>query len=84
MTVKERMLRFLQKTEGRNTFSVAQAKAMWGIENVAARINELRNQGYIIYTNVRSRGDGSKVAVYRLGTPTKSFVADARSMGVSY
>jgi hypothetical protein len=82
VSAKEKMLQTLTKTEGYNTFSVAQARSRFGITNVAARIAELRNEGYAIYTNIKSRADGSKVAVYRLGTPSKSFKAQCRAMGV--
>lgn len=63
MSVKQKLLTFLTKTEGRNTFSVAQARAMFGIQNVSARILELRNEGFPIYTNVRERSDGTPVCV---------------------
>ena len=82
LTAKQKMLQTLTKTTGYNTFSVAQARARFGITNVAARIAELRNEGYAIYTNMKSRADGTKVAVYRLGTPSKSFKAQCRAMGV--
>ena len=82
LNAKQKMLQTLTKTTGYNTFSVAQARARFGITNVAARIAELRSEGYAIYTNKKSRGDGSKVAVYRLGTPSKSFKAQCRAMGV--
>ena len=82
LTVKQKMLQALSKKEGYNTFSVAQARSRFGITNVAARIAELRSEGYAIYTNIKSRADGSKVAVYRLGSPSKSFKAQCRAMGV--
>lgn len=82
VSVKQRMLETLTKTSGYNTFSTAQARARFGIKNVSARISELRKQGYAIYTNIRNRADGSKVAVYRLGKPSRSFKARCRSMGV--
>lgn len=82
MNVKEKMLRFLTKDEGRNTFSVRQAQHMWNITNVGARIHELRQDGYPIYTNVRFRADGTAVAVYRLGTPSKSMKRYARAKGI--
>jgi len=82
VSAKEKMLQTLTKKDGYNTFSVAQARSRFGITNVAARIAELRNEGYAIYTNIKSRADGSKVAVYRLGTPSKSFKAQCRAMGV--
>lgn len=82
VSAKQRMLQTLTKTTGYNTFSVAQARARFGIKNVAARIAELRKEGYAIYTNLRARADGSKVSVYRLGKPSKSLKAQWRSMGV--
>ncbi len=82
LTAKQKMLQTLTKSTGYNTFSVAQARARFGITNVAARIAELRSEGYAIYTNMKSRADGTKVAVYRLGTPSKSFKAQCRAMGV--
>ena len=65
-----------------NSLSVAQARARFGIQNVSQRIFELREMGYPIYTNVRTRGDGSKVAVYRMGKPSRSMRAAARARGV--
>ena len=82
LTAKQKMLQTLTKSTGYNTFSVAQARARFGITNVAARIAELRSEGYAIYTNMKSRADGTKVAVYRLGSPSKSFKAQCRAMGV--
>lgn len=82
LSAKQRMLQTLTKTNGYNTFSVAQARVRFGIKNVAARISELRKEGYAIYTNVRVRGNGTKVSVYRLGKPSKSLKAQWRSMGV--
>jgi hypothetical protein len=82
VSAKQRMLETLTKTTGYNTFSTAQARSRFGIKNVAARIAELRKEGYAIYTNLRNRGNGTKVAVYRLGKPSRSFKARCRSMGV--
>jgi hypothetical protein len=81
-TAKQKMLKTLSKTSGYNTFSTAQARARFGVKNVSARIAELRKEGYAIYTNIRNRANGTKVAVYRLGKPSRSFKARCRSMGV--
>jgi hypothetical protein len=82
MNVKQKMLQTLTKKTGYNTFSVAQGRVRFGVKNIAARIAELRTEGYSIYTNMKTRKDGSKVAVYRLGTPSKSFKALCRASGV--
>jgi len=84
LSAKTRILNFLSKKEGYNTLSVAQARARFGIQNVAARIDELRQEGHCIYTNTKRRADGSKVSVYRLGTPTKAMVRAAIKAGYSF
>lgn len=84
LSAKAKILNYLTKTEGYNTLSVAQARARFGIQNVAARIDELRKDGNVIYTNTKTRGDGSKVSVYRMGTPTKAMVRAAIKAGYSF
>ena len=74
LSAKEKMLVALKQTSGYNTFSTKQAQRRFGITNVAARIDELRQEGNVIYTNTKSV-DGKKVSFYRLGTPTKRQVA---------
>ena len=83
-SAKSKILSYLSKTEGYNTLTVAQARARFGIQNVSARIEEHRKEGNVIYTNTKTRGDGSKVASYRLGSPTKAMVRTAMAAGFSY
>jgi predicted transcriptional regulator len=83
LSAKEKILKFLSKTDGYNTLTVAQAQARFGIQNVSARIEELRTEGHVIYTNTKTRGDGTKVASYRLGKPTKALVRAAYAAGFS-
>lgn len=77
VSAKARMLAFLQKRNGYNTFSTAQAVNYFGVSpsTVSATISALRNDGYAIYLNPRKRGDGSAVGIYRLGTPKQSVLA---------
>ena len=84
LSAKQKILNYLSKSEGYNTLSVAQARARFGIQNVSARIEELRQEGNVIYTNTKRRADGSKVSVYRIGTPTKAMVRAAMQAGFSY
>ena len=84
VSAKDRLLTFLSKKTGYNTFSVAQGRNLFGVQNVAARIDELRQDGHCIYTNTKRRADGSKVSVYRLGTPTKAMVRAALKAGYSF
>jgi predicted transcriptional regulator len=83
-SAKSKILSYLSKTEGYNTLTVAQARARFGIQNVSARIEELRKEGHVIYTNTKTRGDGSKVASYRIGSPTKAMVRTAMAAGFNY
>jgi hypothetical protein len=83
MTAKEKMLNVLKKTEGYNTFSTKQAQRRFGIQNVSARIDELRKEGHCIYTNTR-KVNGQKVSFYRLGTPTKEMVQFALAAGYKF
>lgn len=82
MNAKEKLIKFFSKKDGVNTFTTAQARSWFGIENVSARISELRQEGYPIYMNVKVREDGSKKYVYRLGTPSKSFKRQCKLNGV--
>ena len=84
VSAKQRILNYLSKSEGYNTLSVAQARARFGIQNVSARIDELRQEGHVIYTNTKTRSDGSKVSVYRMGKPTKAMVRAALKNGFNY
>ena len=58
LSAKQRILNFLSKKQGYNTLSVAQARARFGVQNVSARIEELRQEGHCIYTNTKRRADG--------------------------
>lgn len=82
LSAKTRILNALKQTEGYNTFTVKSAQRRFGIQNVSARIEELRREGYCIYTNTKTV-NGKKINVYRLGTPTKALVRTALSAGAS-
>lgn len=84
LSAKQKMLNYLGKTEGYNTFSVAQGRKLFGVKNISARVDELRQEGHCIYTNTVTKGDGSKTKVYRLGTPSKALVKAALKAGYSF
>lgn len=84
LSAKERMLAALKQRSGYNTFTTAQAQRRFGISNVSARIDELRQEGHCIYTNTRVNAEGRKVKFYRLGTPTKAMVQAALRAGYSF
>jgi predicted ArsR family transcriptional regulator len=80
MSAKEKILKFLSKDGPYNTLTAAQARARFGIANVGARIEELRAEGYCIYTNKKTLADGRRITYYKLGKPTKEMVAMAHAV----
>ena len=84
LSAKTKILNYLSKSEGYNTLTVAQARAKFGIQNVSARIDELRQEGHVIYTNTKRRADGTAVKSYRMGKPTKAMVRAALANGFSF
>ena len=80
LSAKQKMLNALKQKSGCNTFTVKQARHRFGITNVTARIDELRQEGHVIYTN-KKVVDGKKVSFYRLGKPTKGLVKAALQAG---
>ncbi len=84
LSAKQKMLNALKQKEGYNSFTVTQAQRRFGIQNVSARIEELRREGYCIYTNTKTLDDGSKVKFYKMGTPTRKLVQAALKGGFSF
>jgi len=84
LSAKEKMLAALKQESGYNTFTVKQAQRRFGIKNVSARIDELRQEGNVIYTNTKLDANGNKVKYYRLGTPSKALVQAALRAGYSF
>ena len=52
-----------------------QISARYGVKNARALISALRMQGYPVYGNQRTNGNGETSVKYRLGTPTRAVVA---------
>ena len=53
VSAKQKMINYLSKSKGYNTFSVAQGRKLFGVQNVAARIDELRKLGISIVTRLK-------------------------------
>lgn len=69
MSQNERLVRYLV---GGRSISPSEARSRFGIRNLRARVNDLRTQGFCIYTNRNSNR-----TTYRLGTPSRDMVAVA-------
>jgi hypothetical protein len=65
--------------------TAAQAKKM-GIGNLAAEASRIRQQGYAVYTNSRTAGNGVQVTEYVMGKPSREIVAlgyKAKALGIT-
>ena len=71
MSQNERLIQYL--STGR-TITSTQARSRFGVRNLRARVNDLRNDGFCVYTNRTSTGTS-----YRMGTPSRAIVAAAYS-----
>jgi hypothetical protein len=69
MSQNDRLVRFL--TTGRS-ITAAQARARFGVRNLRARVNDLRSEGFCVYTNRTSTGTS-----YRMGPASRTIVAAA-------
>jgi len=83
LSAKEKIINYLKKHSDRG-LTVSQARAMFGIQNVSARIDELRQEGHVIYTNTKTRSDGTRFNFYRMGKPSKALVRAALAAGYSF
>jgi len=86
VSAKSRILTYLSKTSPKgvnNTLSTKQAQTRFGISNVAARVAELRQEGYSIYTNTKKTAKGTRLALYRWGRPSASFINECAAAGVT-
>jgi biotin operon repressor len=55
----------------------AQIASRFGLAKPWNAIQELRSQGYSIYTNTKTNHRGETVTVYRYGKPSRAMVAAA-------
>jgi hypothetical protein len=83
LSAKEKIVNYLSKNDSYG-LTVNQARSRFGIQNVSARIEELRKEGHVIYTNTKTRVDGTKFHIYRMGKPTKALVRAAIAAGYSF
>ena len=83
-SVRYRMLDYLANENAvHNTFTAAQARARFRIENVSSQIHKLRTEGFSIYTNTKKLSDGRRIQFYRLGSPSKRFLRNMKAGRVS-
>lgn len=74
--------RVLSALESGSTLTAAQVRARFGVANVSALINNLRNQGYAIYSNPAKKTSRTGSRTYRLGTPSAAFTSRCAVRGI--
>ncbi len=68
------------------TLTAAEAKKRFGVGNLAAEASRIRQNGYAVYANSRTAGNGVRVTEYTLGKPSRKIVAlgyKAEAMGIT-
>lgn len=66
--------------------TASQAQKRFGIKNIAAEASRIRQNGYAVYANTRTAGNGVTVTEYEMGKPSREIVAlgyKAKAMGIT-
>ncbi len=66
--------------------TASEAKKRFGVGNLAAEASRLRQNGYAVYANQRTAGNGVVVTEYEMGRPSREIVAlgyKAKKMGIT-
>ena len=72
LSTKDKILDFFFNPD-RNTLTVRQARARFGVKNISQRVHELRTEGFPIYTNRKTLSDGRTITFYRLGNASERY-----------
>ena len=66
--------------------TASQALKRFGVKNLSAEASRIRQNGYAVYANSRTAGNGVTVTEYELGRPSRQIVAlgyKAAAMGIT-
>jgi hypothetical protein len=66
--------------------TAAQASKRFGVGNLAAEASRIRQNGYAVYANTRTAGNGVTVTEYEMGKPSREIVAlgyKAKALGIT-
>jgi hypothetical protein len=66
--------------------TAAEARKRFGVGNLSAEASRIRANGYAVYANTRTAGNGVVVTEYELGRPSREIVAlgyKAKAMGIT-
>lgn len=80
MSLKQKIFTTLVTNGKQKTAAQLAAQLNTTTESVAARISEIRDDGYAIYANARKDSNGRVKTFYRHGAPTREVVAAGRQL----
>lgn len=66
MATKTQRTKLVKRLSSGKNLTVSEAVSKFGIKRLAARIHELREEGFPIYTNRVQGRNGTRVTAYRL------------------
>jgi hypothetical protein len=58
-----------------DTLTASQAEKRFGVKNLSAEASRIRQNGYAVYSNSRTAGNGVTVTEYVMGKPSREIVA---------
>jgi len=58
-----------------DTLTSSQAEKRFGVKNLSAEASRIRQNGYAVYSNTRTAGNGVTVTEYVMGKPSREIVA---------
>lgn len=78
MATKTQRTKLVKRLSSGKNLTVTEAVSKFGIKRLAARIHELREEGFPIYTNRVAARNGRQVTAYRLNVDaTPAYLFDA-------
>ena len=80
MTMKQKIFEALVTNGNQKTLAQLAAQLKTTEGTVAARISEIRDEGYAIYANKRTDTCGRTKTFYRHGAPSRAVVAAGRML----
>lgn len=64
----------------------SEATKRFGVKNLSAEASRIRANGYAVYSNTRTAGNGVTVTEYAMGKPSREIVAlgyKAKALGIT-
>jgi hypothetical protein len=78
MATKTQRTKLVKRLSSGKNLTVTEATSKFGIKRLAARIHELREEGFPIYTNRVAARNGERVTAYRLNVDaTPAYLFDS-------